>query len=177
MKHFSKRNFLRFAIALAMVCTLAVQPVAAYAEEVSSNVEEQITAAEVAVTELAESSMTAEPTEVQPRAHVSYYPSSGVNSGVFYGTSSGNSPVYNNLPGGRMYFSYSVSGGGTCYLLFYYGAGISGSPYRTSALTADDTAHEGSIVLPGSGTYTVQVYVPNASSGSEHIYAFTLYTK
>lgn len=176
MKKFLQRNFLKLAVALALVCVMALEPAAAYAKEADNKAEGKITAAEVAVTELAENSISAGTTEVQPRSHVSYYPSSGVSSGVFYGATSGNSPVY-NLPGGRLYFSYSVSGGGTCYLRFYSGAGISGTPFYTSALTADDTAHESSIWIPGSGTYTVQVYMPNATSGSEHIYAFTLYTK
>lgn len=178
MKHFSRRNFLKLAVAFALVCVMAVQPVATYAEEANSNTDERIMAAETAVTEMAEDSITAVPTAVEPRAHVSYYPSSGVSSGVFYGTSSGNSPVYKNLPGGvNLYFSYSVSGGGTCYLRFYSGSGVNGSSMWTSPLSADDTAHESYIKLPSSGTYTVQVYVPNSSSGTEHIYAFTLYTK
>ena len=176
MKKISRHNFLKLTVAFALVCVLAIQPMAAYAEEANS-ADARIMAAEAAVEELAGDSITAIPPTAEPLSHVSYYPSSGVNSGVFYGSSSGNCPVYNNLPGGRIYFSYSVSGGGTCYLRFYYGAGVGGSSYRTVDLSADDTAHENSIWLPSSGTYTVQVYVPNATSGSEHIYAFTLYTK
>lgn len=177
MKKFSRNNFLKLAIAFALIGVLAIQPMAAYAEEASSSTDARIMAAETAVTEMAESTITTESAEVQPRAHVSYYPSSGASSGVFYGITSGNCPVYRNLPGGTLYFSYSVSGGGTCYLRFYSGAGISGSAIYSSSLPADDTAHESSIFLPGSGTYTVQVYMSNAAPGSEHIYAFNLYTK
>lgn len=173
------KHFLSLVVAMALTCALAVQPMAAFAAEVS--VEDKISAAEEAVTQLAESSQNenaAGISEVQPRSHVSYYPSSGPSSGVFYGATSTYPATYSNLPATKtVYFSYCVSGGGTCYLRFYFGNTIGGSPLYSAPLTADDYAHESYINLPSSGPYTIEVFVPSGNGSTERIYAFNLYTK
>jgi len=178
MKKVLSKHFLSLVVAMALTCTL-VQPMAAFAEEVS--VEDKISTAEAAVNQLAESSQNENAvgvSEVQPRSHVSYYPSSGPNSGSFIGAVSYYPATYSYLPAYQtVYFSYCVSGGGTCYLRFYRGNSIGGSAIYSAALTADDYAHESYINLPSSGPYTIEVYVPSGNASTERIYAFNLYSK
>lgn len=178
MKKVLRKHFLSLVVAMALTCALAVQPMAVFSAEVS--VENKISAAEDAVTQLAENSQngnTEGTSVVQPRSHVSYYPSSGPSSGVFYGATSFYPATYSYLPSGTMYFSYCVSGGGTCYLRFYEGNATGGLAIYSAPLTADDYAHESSINLPSSGSYTIEVYVPSGNASTERVYAFNLYRK
>lgn len=108
-----------------------------------------------------------------PYAHQSYYPTSGVSSGVFHGAFS-EGAVY-SLPSGTMKFSYSFYGGSQCYLRFYYGTGTAGSYRQVGPYNASNNTGSGSISL-GSGTYTVVVYNPHGTSNTEVIFAFNLYT-
>lgn len=175
MKTF-KRNNWSLGIAFVLALCLVIQPLAVFAADASSEVFEKVTVAEEAALEemnLNLSIISADET-VQPRAHTSYYPSSGASSGYFSGGFS-DEATYSNLPSGTMKFSYSMSGGGTCYLRFYHPSYPSGSYVSTVALNANDYTGSGSITLPWSGKYQVVVYYPNGSSTSEIIYAFNLY--
>lgn len=171
------KNHKSLVVAMVLVFSMLVTPFRALAANADTDVQAKI--AEVEQNALAEMENagvddTVQPMDIQPRAHTSYYPSSGVNSGVFYGAYS-RTAVYNNLPSGVMKFAYSMSGGGTCYLLFYRGANVSGSSYRSVALNANDYTGTASINLPYTGTYTVQVYYPNGNANTEITYAFNLY--
>lgn len=109
-----------------------------------------------------------------PYAHKSYYPTSGVSSGVFHGLRS-EGAVY-NLPSGTMHFSYSFYGGSQCYLRFYRGTGTAGSYTPAGPFNASNNTGSGSVSL-GGGTYTVVVYNPYGGSNTEVTYAFNLYTE
>ena len=109
-----------------------------------------------------------------PYAHKSYYPTSGVSSGVFGGMRS-EGAVYTNIPGGTMKFSYSFYGGSQCYLRFYRGTGTAGSYTPVGPFNASNHTGSGSGDL-GGGTYTVVVYNPYGGSNTEVIFAFNLYT-
>ncbi len=173
------QNHFKLVVALALVCSMAIaMPTRSFAADASTDVQDKVAEVEQNVLEEMENvfnSETADPTSIEPRAHVSYYPSSGVNSGVFYGAYSANVAVYKNLPSGTMKFAYSMSGGGTCYLLFFRGENVSGSPIRSAALNANDYTGTSSIYLPVGGPYTVQVYYPNGNANTEITYAFNLY--
>lgn len=166
-----RNKLLTVMMAFALVCTMGVNPMAVYAAEVAEPVEEVKAVVEVA--EQAEVVVVEEETEstlsVQPRAHVSYYPTSGANSGYFYGVYS-NAATY-SLPAGGMDISYSISGAGTCYLRFYY----NGSLAATSGALNGNSTGNSTVVLPWTGTYTVMLYYPNGTGSTEVIYAFSLY--
>lgn len=168
-----RNKLLTVMMAFALVCTMGVNPMAVYAAEVAEPVEEVKAVVEVA--EQAEVVVVEEETEstlsVEPRAHVSYYPTSGANSGYFYGVYS-SSATY-NLPAGQMKISYSISGAGTCYLRFY----SNGTLMATSGALSGNATGNSSVTLPWSGTYTVKVYYPNGNASTEVIYAFSLYTE
>ena len=200
MKKKTNKMF-NMVMALALVCAMAVNPMsvlAAEAEEVAVEVTETATpvilaaedAVEIAVVEpVVEVEENAVPlTEpvvevvvpgeeadstlsVDPRAHVTYYPTAGANSGYFYNIQSSQA-VY-NLPAGTMQISYSISGAGTCYLRFYSGAVMVAS---SGALNGNSTGNS-SVVLPYSGSYIVFVEYPNGNSSTEVIYAYSLYRK
>lgn len=176
MKTF-KRNNWSLGIAFVLALCLVIQPLAVFAADASSDAQQKVTVAEEAALEemnLNLSISSADET-VQPRAHISYYPSSGASSGYFSGAISDRA-TYSNLPSGKMKFSYSMSGGTTCYLRFYFPSYPNGTCISSVALNANDYTGSGSITLPWSGQYQVAVYNPNGSSTSELIYAFNLYT-
>lgn len=108
-----------------------------------------------------------------PYAHKSYYPTSGVSSGVFHGLRS-EGAVY-TLPSGTMHFSYSFYGGSQCYLRFYQGTGTAGNYISKGPYNASNNTGEGSVNL-GGGTYTVVVYNPYGGSNTEVTFAFNLFT-
>ena len=200
MKKKTNKMF-NMVMALALVCAMAVNPMsvlAAEAEEVAVEVTETATpvilvaedAVEIAVVEpVVEVEEAAGPIanpvvevvvpgeeadstlSVDPRAHVSYYPTAGANSGYFYNTQSSHATY--NLPSGTMQISYSISGAGTCYLRFYSG----GSFIATSGALNGNSTGNSSVILPFSGSYTVFVEYPNGNSSTEVIYAYSLYRK
>lgn len=170
-----KRNHLSLIVVFTLVLSMVIQPMNAFAADTSTDVEAMVTAAEdAAYAEMNSDVNGGDGTMVQPRAHTSYYPSSGANSGWFHGAYS-NTATYNYLPAGTMKFSYSMSGGDKCYLLFYRGPAISGAACWSQALNANDYTGTSSIALPDSGSYTVRVYFPNGTNNSTLIYAFNLY--
>lgn len=170
-----RNKLLTMVMAFALVCTMAVNPIAVMATEAEQPVDVvtedalEITVAEPVVDVVVPEEEADGTLSVEPRAHVSYYPTSGANSGYFYGIMSG-SATY-NLPAGTMKISYSISGAGTCYLRFYSG----GSLVATSGALNGNTTGNSSVGLPWDGTYTVVVYYPNGNSSTEVIYAFSLY--
>lgn len=171
------KNHKSLVVAMVLVFSMLVTPFRALAANADTDVQAKI--AEVEQNALAEMEAdiadTAEPTSIEPRTHVSYYPTRGANSGYFSGTTSDNLAIYSNLPSGTMKFSYSMSGGGTCYLRFYRGEGVSGTPYKSAALNANDYTGTSSIYLPYAGPYSVEVYYPNGRANTQIIYAFNLY--
>ena len=149
-------------VALCLTCVLSLQPVTALAANTSVK---ETHALNVEMEDITSSDST-----IQPLAHQSYYPTAGHNSGYFSGKTS--SEATYSLPQGIMKISYCLSGGGTCYIRFYYGS----SYVQTVELSANGATKNTSITLPLTGTYRVVVYYPNGSSNSEIIYAYNLYT-
>lgn len=178
MKKLVKNRFMSLIVCLAMVFTMMAVPVQALAANANTDVQNKVAEVEQnAIAEMeADIADTAEPTSIEPRTHVSYYPYSGVNSGHFYGAY-GPTAVYRNLPYGTMKFSYSMSGGQSqsCYLLFYRGENVNGTSIRSVALNANDYTGAASVYLPVGGSYTVQVYYPNGNANTDLYYAFNLY--
>lgn len=169
MKTF-KRNKWSLGIAFALALCLIIQPLAVFAADTSSDVQAKVVAAEEAA--IQEMSINTEDSSTWARTN--YYPSSGANSGHFSGGISDRA-TYSYLPSGTMKFSYSFSGGTTCYLRFYSPTYPNSNYVATVALNANGYTGSGSIWLPWSGQYQVAVYNPNGSSTSEIIYAFNLY--
>ena len=168
-----RNKLLTVMMAFALVCTMGVNPIAVYAAEVAEPVEEVKAGVEVA--DQAEVVVMSEETEstlsVEPRAHVSYYPTSGANSGYFYNKYS--SYASYTLPSGVMKISYSISGAGTCYLRFY----SNGTLIATSGALSGNATGNSSVVLPMAGNFDVVLFYPNGNSTTEVIYAFSLYTE
>lgn len=173
------KNHKSLVVAMVLVFSMLVTPFRALAANADTDVQAKIAEVEqnaIAEMENAGVDDTVQPMDIQPRAHTSYYPTRGVNSGYFSGRTSDNVAIYSYLPSGTMKFSYSMSGGDTCYLRFYRGEGVGGSPYRSAALNANNYTGTSYVNLPFSGSYTVEVYFPNGNSSTELIYAFNLYT-
>lgn len=179
MNKLVRNHFKMLVVAMVLVCSMMIMPFQALAANTNTDVQAKVAEVEqnaLAEMENAEIDNTVQPMDIQPRAHTSYYPTRGANSGYFSGTTSDTLAIYRNLPSGTMKFSYSMSGGGTCYLRFYRGEGISGSPYLSAALNANDYTGTSYINLPYSGSYSVEVYYPNGRANTQIIYAFNLYT-
>lgn len=172
------RNLKSLVVAM-LVFSMLIIPFQVLAADVSTGIRAKVAVVEQnALAEMEKNVAVAEDAQtmdIQPRTHVSYYPTRGVNSGYFSGTTSDNLAIYSNLPSGTMKFSYSMSGGGTCYLRFYRGEGVDGSPIRSAALNANDYTGISSIYLPVAGPYSVEVYYPNGNANTQIIYAFNLY--
>ncbi len=158
MKTIFRNKFMTLVITLTMIFASFSAPVSAHAADITADEEFQL----IDVTDLVA-------TPASTNAHISYYPSSGANSGVFSGNIS-NTATYNNLPSGNMKISYCLSGTGTAKLRFTHG-----SSYNEVNLIPDDYAHITQIYLPYSGQYKVQVVLPNNATAPEVIYAFTLF--
>lgn len=172
------KNHKSLVVAMVLVCSMLITPFRALAANADTDVQAKVAKVEqnaLAKMENAGVDDTVQPMDIQPRAHTSYYPTRGANSGYFSGTTSDTLAIYSSLPSGTMKFSYSMSGGGTCYLRFYRGEGISGSPYLSAALNANDYTGTSSIYLPYTGAYSVEVYYPNGRANTQIIYAFNLY--
>lgn len=104
---------------------------------------------------------------ISAHAKTVYYPSSGRDSGVFYGRQS--STATYTLPSSTIHIVYVIDCDTTAELRFQYG-----NSYVSRTLIGDNVCRDVTITLPFAGEYQVYVYVPNPTS-YEKIYAYNLY--
>ena len=104
---------------------------------------------------------------ISAHAKTVYYPSSGLDSGVFYGRQSSSATF--TLPASTIHIVYVLDCDTNAELRFKYG-----NSYVSRTLIGDNVCRDVTITLPFAGQYQVYVYVPNPTS-YEKIFAYNLY--